>query len=382
MKLEVFEKYTRQRIGLIKKYNYVSYTIELVGDGTIEIQMPTIDDSVQYLIEGNYIWFEDDVVGIIKNIEENRDNDSQIIISGYLLNHLLTYRCFIKSRRLYETPGNAARTFFDELFMNPTDQRREISFLDMKEEDIHDLEKFSQKKTFQKTGDNLLEALHDMFKPYGLGFTIYPRMNTLYESNEIINNIDKMFFKVVTGIDRSVDNPDNNNPVVFSFDTNNLQSLHYSEDSRQYKNLAIVAGEGEGEERVVVEVGDDQLEGLDRIELYVDARDLQSGEETEDPLTPEEYEELLQERGEEKLGECEQFETLEASVIANSMFKYGIDYNIGDYVSIIDDKIGKRFDNVQITQVSKSISNGNEHFDITFGYDRLNMMEIKERQNV
>lgn len=382
MKLEVFEKYTRQRIGLIKKYNYVSYTIELVGDGTFEIQMPTIDDSVQYLIEGNYIWFEDDVVGIIKNIEENRDNDSQIIISGYLLNHLLTYRCFIKSRRLYETPGNAARTFFDELFMNPTDQRREIDFLDMKEEDIHDLEKFSQKKTFQKTGDNLLEALHDMFKPYGLGFAIYPRMNTLYESNEIINNIDKMFFKVVTGADRSVDNPDSNNPVVFSFDTNNLQSLHYSEDSRQYKNLAIVAGEGEGEERTVVEVGDDQLEGLDRIELYVDARDLQSGEETEDPLTPEEYEELLQERGEEKLSECEQFETLEASVIANSMFKYGIDYNIGDYVSIIDDKIGKRFDNVQITQVSKSISNGNEHFDITFGYDRLNMMEIKERQNV
>ena len=382
MKLEVFEKYTRQRIGLIKKYNYVSYTIELTGDGTFEIQMPTIDDSVQYLLEGNYIWFEEDIVGIIKNIEENRDNDTQITISGYLLNHLLSYRCFKKSRRLYETPGNAARTFFDELFMNPTDQRREISFLDMKEEDIHDLEKFSQKKTFQKTGDSLLEALHDMFKPYGLGFMIYPRMNTSYQSNEIINNIDKMFFKVITGTDRSVGNSDGNNPVVFSFDTNNLQSLHYSEDSRQYKNLAIVAGEGEGEERVVIEVGDDQLEGLDRIELYVDARDLQSGEETEDPLTPEEYEELLQERGEEKLSECEQFETLEASVIANSMFKYGIDYNIGDYVSIIDDKIGKRFDNVQITQVSRSISNGDEHFDITFGYDRLNMMEIKERQNV
>lgn len=380
MKLEVFEKYTRQRIGIISKYTYVSYSVELVGDGTFEIHLPIIDSSVNFLLEGNYIWLENDVVGIIKFVEEDQDNDSQLKINGYLLNHLLSYRCIKKSRRIYDTPGNAARKLFDELFINPEDQKRKIDFLDMKEEDIHDLEKFSKKRTFQKTGGDLLEAIYDMFLPYGLGFTIYPRMNTSYDSDEIINNIDKMFFKVITGANRSVNNEEGNDPVVFSFNTNNLKSFFYSEDSRQYKSLAIVAGEGEGEERVIVEVGDDTLEGLDRIELYVDARDLQSNIGTEEELTPEEYEELLEERGEEKLEECQRFETLEASVISNSMFKYGVDYNIGDYVSIIDDKLNKRFDNIQITKISKSISNGVEHLDITFGYDRLDMKNISDRR--
>jgi hypothetical protein len=46
--------------------------------------------------------------------------------------------------------------------------------------------------------------------------------------------------------------------------------------------MAYVAGEGEGENRKVVETGETDTESIDRIELYVDARDLQSETESAD----------------------------------------------------------------------------------------------------
>ena len=55
--------------------------------------------------------------------------------------------------------------------------------------------------------------------------------------------------------------------------------MEYEEDGRDYNTVAIVASEGEGQDRRVVEVGDLTKTGIDRIELYVDARDLQSGGE-------------------------------------------------------------------------------------------------------
>ena len=586
MKLEIFEKYTRIRIGMIKKYNYITYTDELTGDGTFEIQMPTVDDSVQYLVEGNYIWFEDDIVGIIRGIQDEESEGTNIKIYGYLLNHFLSFRCFIRTTRYYDKVGNVARLMFDELFVNPEDLKRKISFMDMKNSDIHDLVKFPDNKRIQKTGGDLLETLNDVFKPYGLGFEIYPELSTTYDDEEPITSISKMYFRVITPSDRSIGNSENNDPVVFSFDTNNLQRLEYEEDARKYKTTAIVAGEGEGEDRKVIEVGDLTSGGIDRVELYVDARDIQSegggglpegytelgaikhkasgalslgvtsnantriefgykcpssnttsyittilgwqvgsywryigmyspyyytvriasnvnanyyqqlsnssyytmssdyrevvldlnkkqflidnrGTEitntnifdaygtiqlapvlsasyynygeykyikiyewendekvlknhfipckdssnnigfydiinqtfvqasttiweevaltgtsqlSQDDSSDEEVEEMMEERGEEKLAECVKFISLDCSVIANSMFKYGVDYFKGDYVSVIDNKLNRRFDNVQIVSATKSYSRGVEHLDIRFGYDMLSIQDIKERR--
>lgn len=98
----------------------------------------------------------------------------------------------------------------------------------------------------------------------------------------------------------------------------------------------------------------------------------------EDKLTDEELEELMIQRGKEKLEDHKQFISFDASILEGK-YKYGVDFNLGDYVSVIDKNTNKVY-NVQITAIKKSYSNGVEHIDFTLGQDRLRVRALKERR--
>lgn len=96
-------------------------------------------------------------------------------------------------------------------------------------------------------------------------------------------------------------------------------------------------------------------------------------------LTDQELEQLMIQRGLEKLEEHIKFESVDGTISTGSMsYKYGVDFNKGDFVSVYSKKIGKMI-NMQITSITKSISNGVEIFDIGFGRDRLSIQNMKER---
>jgi len=62
----------------------------------------------------------------------------------------------------------------------------------------------------------------------------------------------------------------------------NLGEYTFTESENDYCNVAIVAGEGEGENRITVIAGNTAAAGFDRRELYVDARQIQREEGEED----------------------------------------------------------------------------------------------------
>lgn len=375
MKLEVFDKYTRIRVGMIKTYTYVTYTDGLRDYGSFEIRIPESEESLEYLTEGNYIWFEDNIVGIIKGYQDSEENDLEITLYGYLINYILTYRSNLLAYKKYDKIGIVARSMFTDLFIQPEDTRRIIDFLGL-DQDTSDETKFPKKSTYVNTGKSFFEYLEKIFEPNGLGFELLPVLT--YTSNGA--TISQMNFRVITPRDKTFGNSEGYDPIVFSFDLNNLLSIEYEEDGRKFKNVAFVASEGEGEERKTLEVGDSEATGLDRIELYVDARDIQSDADPEHPLTDEEVEELMQERGEEKLSECVKFKSFSASLNSeDTKYVYGVDFYKGDYVSVIDKRINKKV-NIQITEITKSISNGVEHLDITFGTSMIDILNKKERR--
>lgn len=379
MKLEIFGKYNRVRLGMIKTYTYVSYTDGFREQGTFQINLPTNDESMQYLTEGNYIWFEDNIVGVIKGIHEIEDQDTEIIITGYLLNHLLTYRSVLKTQKYKDKIGNIARTLFTDLFINPEDTDRKINFFSLGNK-TEDLIKFPGNTIFQNTGDTFFDCCCDMLESYKLGFELTPVFEQHSSQGNWGATIDEMEFNVITPKDRTFGNTEGNNPVVFSFDLNNVLSLEYEEDNRSYKSIAIVASEGEGQERKVIEVGDTELTGIDRIELYVDARDIQTDSDPENPLTEQELEDLMEERGLQKLSENVRYVSFDGALNSDGMnYKYGVDFYKGDFVSIIDKRINRKV-NLQITGIVKSISDGVEHFDINFGVDRIDILNKKERR--
>lgn len=277
MKLEIFDKYTRLRIGMIKAYTYASYEDEFFGGGTFSIKMPVSDESVDMLAQGNYILFDEGVVGIVKGMRDTQETDEEVEVYGYLTNHILSYRSFFLTTRYYDRIPAVFRQMATDLFIDPEDEKRKIPYVTLSE----DYPVTEKKYTVQRTGDTFLETLSDLSMTHDLGFRLHPVIEDVNPDTGM-PNLSAFEFRVIKPAYRTMDNENGNDPVVFSFDLNNLQRLEYEEDARAYASMALVASEGQGKDRKTLEVGDLDKEGIDRIEVYVDARDIQSDSGTSD----------------------------------------------------------------------------------------------------
>lgn len=184
---------------------------------------------------------------------------------------------------------------------------------------------------------NLLTVLKAMAKAGGLGFRVYanPEEQVLY-------------FEVYEGVDRTEGQEDNNR-VTFSNVYFNVDSPHYQESEANYKNYAIVCGEGEGTNRVIVEV--DRTNGEDRRELIVDARDLSQGEQT-----TAQYTAVLTQRGNDKLDEHNRIQSFEVGIKSSSQFQYLEDWNLGDIVTGKQTEWGVAVDQ-RVTEVEEVYEN-------------------------
>lgn len=119
--------------------------------------------------------------------------------------------------------------------------------------------------------------------------------------------------------------------------------------------------------------------GLSRRELFVDARDLQS--ETEDgALTEEEYAAVLANRGEEKLAENPLVQSFDATVrTRNATYEYGVDYFLGDIITVTDERLGVTVDAV-VTGVQYAVSRDGESMALMFGYGQPTVYDRLRRK--
>lgn len=133
----------------------------------------------------------------------------------------------------------------------------------------------------------------------------------------------------------------------------------YTDSSNNYRNVALVAGEGEGVDRKKVTIGEGV--GLDRYELYVDARDLQKEE-----MTEAEYRNKLIDRGNSKLSEHKDIQTFDSKINLNSNLKYKVDFDLGDKVTCVSKKWGVTID-TRITEIEEVYEESGKQVNVTFG---------------
>lgn len=327
MELYVVDKNTRRILDLIRTATYSQYTDEFIGEGNFQINVPANDSAFAHLAFGNYIIFDKSVVGIIKDVQDSQDKLNEIIVTGRLSNHILCYRSIERSVKIEGTITSIARTLVDRYFINTDDIRRKIDYVKLSEnaEYIPD----SESITLCETGKNIRETISTFFLPYKYGFELHPVLVDVDPDAPESANISEFEFRVLKPADRTVGNEEGNTPVVFAFQLNNLSRLESTKNGSSYVSTALVAGEGEGQKRKIIEVGDTEAEGIDRIELYIDARDLQSEDENAGTsMSPAAYEKLLKQRGLEKLEGYKIFETFDAGVLIeeNNSFRYGKDF--------------------------------------------------------
>lgn len=298
--------------------------------GEFEIYTADTPENIELLQIGRYVVRQDDdMVGIIEKINMQKDEDGRdmLLVSGRCAKALFARRIINRQQTFSGTVWNRMYWMLHNHAANPSDPNRAIPNTAIA--DVDNAIKGLSAQT-QHTGTNLMAAVVDLVSSNNLGWKV-----------PVVDG--KFTATLISGTDRTVDQTDRE-PVIFADEYDNLISSAYSKDISSYANVASIAGEGEGSARVWTGVdatgkASGTYTGLDRYEMFVDARDLQktSTDNTgkEITLTAAQYMAQLQARGLEKLSEAAKTETFEGDVDFGA-YTYRTDYDVGDLVTIRD----------------------------------------------
>ncbi len=361
---------TFDNIGEVNQFDSLIWPDKFNGYASFELWAPITDENSEYFTKGNILWCGGDNAAIVEIVKSSIDDKGAKTynVKGRTLEMLMTTRIIWGSYNAIDKQASTVMyDIVDKNCINPTNEDRIIPFLECAED-----EEFGGEITYQKTGGEVYDSLTSIASNADIGFSV------LFRPKE-----EKIIFKVIQGIDRTVDQ-DETDPVEFSTDLEDILSSSYYSNNQDEKSVALVAGKGTGADRTTQISGDNDTAGFSRRELYVDARDLQSESVNEDgtstSLTPTEYNQVLVQRGDEKLVECQTTETFEAQirVFGEIQYEFGVDYQKGDKVTVRDKQLN--------VVVSARITEVEEDFDdeyalvLTFGYSYPTIMQKVKQQ--
>lgn len=370
--IEIRSASDRELIGIIDDAKSIIWHDVYYGVGDFEVYAPCTPESVSLLIVGNYVTrYNDDNVGIIErvNITYNAQDGRMIIASGRFAKSLLDRRIIYTLSGYSVSPtilrGNvedAARKLVTQNAINCTfDSGRNIAELvlgadaGISKTIVDDSGAAADK---QVTHDNLLEYTDSLLEEYGIS------------AKCVLNDALKLAYTVYIGADRSADNSDGNEPVIFSQDFDNLISTTYSYDESLLKNTALIGGEGEGEARFHAIVKS-SASGAARREVFVDAssnsRTYKDENGDEQTLTDAEYNAQLEAVGLQAISGLAITETFDGEVdLMSGSFRYRDDFSLGDIVTIQDLEIGL-YINARILEVTEVEDDSGYMISIVYG---------------
>lgn len=306
-------------ISVIDDYESVIWTDRYQECGDFEIYTPVTAEILNILKQDYYLINRDsEHVMIIEKILIKTDVElgNHITVTGRSLESILKRRIVWGQRSITGNLQNGIKTLLEENVINPEDSARKIDnfiFEESTDERITNLTIEAQ-----YTGDEIYEIIVKLCKEHGIGFKV-----TLNDNKQFV-------FKLYAGTNRSYDQTENTY-VIFSPNFENIVNSNYLESKSALKNVTLVGGEGEGDSRRYYTVG--SASGLERRELFTDARDI-SSEVDGTVLTEEEYNAQLTQRGNEKLEENISIISFEGEIEPTMMFKYQEDFFNGDIVQI------------------------------------------------
>ncbi|SET02624.1 virus ReqiPepy6 Gp37-like protein [Salinibacillus kushneri] len=381
-------------------YSSLQFERDFYGVGSFELHINKYMHGADAFKKGNIIVLDKQKhkAGIILTkeiaLDQNGKETENWKITGYSLKGIITRRITVPpDNKSHDQISGDAETvmkhFIDKHFITPEDPERKMPQLEIAP-NLHQGDYIEYESRYKKVSDEL-EAIG---KRTGLGWMVYADTKN-----------KKFIFDVLKSKDLRQNNTEGNSPVVFSPEFGTVKSQHFSDSDKEYKNSAYVGGQGEGEERKIVEIGDEE-KGLDRIETFIDARDIGNSEGSEEELSEDEIEQQLIERGELKLSEMQNKLYLEAQIltpvteninripngqkIVRTPFEYEVDFDLGDRVSILNKSWGVKMA-APITKFLEVHEAGGFRLEATFGeslptfitkiknkFDELNGVEKQE----
>ena len=351
MDLYILDK-SFDQIGVVDYSKSVIWTKRYYELGDCQVYVSASVTTLELFQKGYYIMRHDDeMICRIESIEIDTDeeNGDFLIVKGYDCKKFLNQRIIWNQTNFNGTVENFIRKLITDNIVNPAIAERKMSNFKLGVSNG-----FTETIDEQVTYDPLDEKVREICQAYGYGskVTFDPDTKTFV-------------FNVYKGVDRSYGQTVNDY-VVFSSEFDNIISSKYLSDSSNIRNVALIAGEGEGVDRKRYIYG--TASGLDRHELFVDAKDVSS--KTDEGVTIN-YNEALKARGIEKLAEYGTVTAFEGEVEPNYSYKYQKDYDLGDIVQVKNDYGVEA--NARITEVIESYDDNGYSVIPTFEY-----MEVSE----
>lgn len=305
--------------GIIDVYQSVIWNVQFFGESDFELKLIADNKNINTLVKGAYLVRDFDItpdgfqnVMIIENreIEYNIEEGWILTLTGGGLKKILKRRVVWNQTNLTGSVENGIRQVITENAIEPADATRQIPDLI-----LDDPAGFTDTFDIQLLGENIAEWLTSVCTAYGIGWDVYIKNN-------------KYVFNLKKGADRTYEQ-DTNVPVVFSPEFDNLISATYSDNYEEFRNAALIGGEGEGIEQRTATVG--TAAGLDRYEDYIDGGSVSSNGEI---ITLETYIKMLEDYGNEELKNAGLTEKFEGQILPDGVYKLDEDYFLGDLIQI------------------------------------------------
>lgn len=313
-------------IAIVDSYESFIWTDRFQQCGDFEFYSGVSDELLSVFALDSYIRINgsDRVMIIEQNkIESNAEDGAHMTVTGRSLEQILMRRIVQKTVSLIGNFQDKIHELINDNIISPEDSARTIPNFIF--EESTDPAITSLTISAEYTGEELYSIIQSQCKEKRIGFKV------------TLNDQKQFVFSLFSGVDRSYDQ-DENDYVLFSPGNDNLASSSFVNTHANYKNVALVGGEGKSEDRVYELVGN--ATGLDRRETFVDAGDLAQTIQTEDgeeTYTDEEYSEMLINRGKEELAKTIVGDGFEAEADTELRYKYGRDFNIGDIVQLANE---------------------------------------------
>ena len=289
--------------------------------GDFDLTFAMDSSLLEYIKEDYYLCFgESEHTMIIEDlsVESDIEDGNILVVTGRSLESILERRIVWGQKVIKDSLQNGIKTLINEAIISPSDASRKIDnfvFEESTDPRITEL-----KLDMQFYGEDLYSIITTLCEEHELGFKI------------VLNENNQFVFSLYVGADRSYSQT--TNPyVVFSPEFDNIMESNYFMSKATLKNVALVAGEGEGSSRKTATVGSGT--GLDRRELFVEARGISSDTDS-GTLSSSEYTKQLESEGKKALSENNVTTAFEGEVEVTQLFVYGEDFFIGDIVQIAD----------------------------------------------
>ncbi|QDK71453.1 siphovirus ReqiPepy6 Gp37-like family protein [Lactococcus protaetiae] len=306
-------------------YTYSQFSLVILLDDVKDLIVSSDSDSdsenerkrnlISSLFVADNILNINDVYFYIDKVTCDDSTNGELVVAGKSLRAKALKRIVY---RIYHQTKRPEQIIYDHLnneVINPSQTSRKIEYLSV------------------ISPNQLTAATIDYQNSYGVVSNEIDGLCSTYDIgiNETATNLQNPHnqLEIVKGRDLS-------NVVEFNVDFDNLLSESYESSNFDEATMAWVFGEGEGTARKNVKLNDN-LAGLERMEIYVDARDIQQktqdGNGNDITLTDAQYLAALTSRGISSLAEQQAILTLNGDIdLESSLFEYQKDYQLGDRV--------------------------------------------------